>query len=87
MVGWWRPLVLVDLPVANSGHNQGDVSLGLDGEIEHEGDKGRPGCYLDITVDVTVCSTEPERKHTCASMPSRQRAYFYHSILGLLNLW
>ena len=54
MVGWWRPLVLVDLPVAYSGHNQGDISLGLDGEIEHEGDKGRPGCYLDITVDLEV---------------------------------
>ena len=46
--------MLVDLPVAYSGHNQGDVSLGLDGKIEHKGDKGQPGCYLDITVDLEV---------------------------------
>ena len=42
------------LLVAYSGHNQGDVSLGLDGEVEHKGDKGRPGCYLDIAVDLEV---------------------------------
>ena len=40
--------------MAYSGHNQGDVSLDLDGEIEHEGDEGRPGCYLDIAVDLEV---------------------------------
>ena len=38
----------MDLPVAYSGHNQGDISLDLDGEVEHKGDRGRPGCYLDI---------------------------------------
>ena len=42
------------LPVAYSGHDQGDVSLGLNGEVQHKGDKGRPGCYLDITVDLEV---------------------------------
>ena len=46
--------MLVDLPVAYSGHNQGDISLDFDGEIEHKGDKGRPGCYLDITIDLEV---------------------------------
>ena len=46
--------MLVDLLVAYSGHNQGDISLDLDGEVEHKGDKGRPGCYLDITVDLEV---------------------------------
>ena len=46
--------MLVDLPVAYSGHNHGDISLDLDGEVEHKGDKGRPGCYLDITVDLEV---------------------------------
>ena len=46
--------MLVDLPVAYSGHNQGDISLDLDWEVEHEGGKRRPGCYLDITVDLEV---------------------------------
>ena len=37
------------MSVAHSGHNQRDVPLDLGGEIEHKRDKGRPGCYLDIT--------------------------------------
>ena len=30
------------------------ITLNLDGEILHEGDKRWPGCYLDITIDLEV---------------------------------
>ena len=46
--------VLVDLLVTYSGHNQGDISLDLDGKVLLKGDKGRPGCYFDIAVDLEV---------------------------------
>ena len=46
--------VLVDLSVAYSGHDQGDIALDIDGEILHEGNKRWPGCYLDTTVNLEV---------------------------------
>ena len=36
------------------GHNQGDISLDLDGKILHKGGKRWPGCYFDITIDLEV---------------------------------
>ena len=37
-----------------AGHYQGDITLGLDGEVLHEGNKGWPGCYLDTAIDLEV---------------------------------
>ena len=36
------------------GHYQGDIALGVVREFLHEGGEGRPGCYMDTTVDLEV---------------------------------
>ena len=46
--------VLGDLLVAYTGHYQGDISLDIDGEVLHEGNKWWPGCYVDAAINLEV---------------------------------
>ena len=40
--------------MSQSGHYQGNVTLYIVGEVLHEGDKVRPGCYVYATVHLEV---------------------------------
>ena len=40
--------------MSQAGHYQGNVTLDIVGEVLHEGDKVRPGCYVYATVDLDV---------------------------------
>ena len=40
--------------MSQAGHYQGNVTLDIVGEVLHEGDKVRTGCYVHPTVDLEV---------------------------------